>query len=51
MCIRDRFLRGSGQDSALVHKTECVNGICMLPQYVWIKGLAVVNELNQTPEI
>ena len=47
----DVFLRGSGQDSALVHKTECVNGICMLPQYVWIKGLAVVNELNQTPEI
>ena len=47
----DVFLRCSGQDSALVHKTECVNGICMLPQYVWIKGLAVVNELNQTPEI
>lgn len=32
-------------------KTECVNGIRMLPQYVWIKGLSVVEELKQTPEI
>lgn len=40
------FMRGSGIDSALVHKTECVNGIRMLPQYVWIKGSAVVEELK-----
>lgn len=32
-------------------KTECVNGIRMLPQYVWIKGLSVVEELKKTPEI
>lgn len=40
------FLRGSGTDSALIHKTETVNGIKMLPQYVWIKGTAVVEELQ-----
>lgn len=40
------FMRGSGVDSALIHKTECVNGIKMLPQYVWIKGIAIVDELN-----
>lgn len=39
------FMRGSGQDSALIHKTECVNGIKMLPQYVWIKGTSIVDEL------
>ena len=42
------FMRGSGPDSALVHKTECVNGIKMLPQYVWIKGTAIIDELNNT---
>ena len=45
------FLRGSGKDSSLIHKTETVNGIKMLPQYVWIKGSAVVEELNNTEEI
>lgn len=44
----DVFMRGSGPDSALVHKTECVNGIKMLPQYVWIKGTAIIDELNNT---
>lgn len=44
----DVFMRGSGVDSALVHKTECVNGIKMLPQYVWIKGTAIIDELNNT---
>lgn len=43
------FLRGSGADSSLRHKTECVNGIRMLPQYVWLKGKAVVDELNNIP--
>lgn len=47
----DVFLRGSGQDSALVHKTECVNGICNVTTICMDKKLAVVNELNQTPEI
>lgn len=45
----DVFIRGSGTDSALKHKTECVNGIRMLPQYVWIKGKAVVEELEKIP--
>lgn len=39
------FLRGSGVDSSFIHKTESVNGIQMLPQYVWIRGAAVVKEL------
>lgn len=47
----DIFLRGSGIDSSLKHKTECVNGIHMLPQYVWIKGASVIEELNRTPEV
>ena len=45
------FMRGSGIDSSLIHKTESVNGIKMLPQYVWIKGTAVVEELNNIDEI
>lgn len=44
----DVFLRGSGIDSALIHKTECVNGIKMLPQYIWIKGSSIIDELNNT---
>ena len=47
----DVFVRGSGKDSSIQSKTECVNGIRMLPQYVWIKGLSVVEELKKTPEI
>lgn len=43
------FMRGSGTDSSLRHKTECVNGIRMLPQYVWLKGKAVVDELSSIP--
>lgn len=45
------FLRGSGLNSALDHKTECVNGIRMLPQYVWIKGTSIVDELLKLEEI
>ena len=45
------FMRGSGVDSSLRHKTECVNGIKMLPQFVWIKGITIIEELNKTPEI
>ena len=47
----DVFIRCSGPLSIMRYKTECVNGIHMLPQYVWIKGSAIVEELNQTPEI
>jgi hypothetical protein len=43
------FVRGSATDA--LHKTECVNGIRMLPQYVWIKGKAVIEELKNTPEL
>lgn len=45
------FMRGSGVDSSLIHKTENVNGIAMLPQYVWIKGTAIIDELSTTPEV
>lgn len=40
------FIRGSGEDSSLKNKTECVNGIRMIPQCIWLKGKAVVEELN-----
>lgn len=43
----DVFIRGSGADSSLKNKTECVNGIKMLPQYVWIKGTTVIQELEK----
>ncbi len=40
------FFRGSGTDSSSSHKTECVNGIKMLPQYLWIKGTMIVELLG-----
>ena len=40
------FIRGSGDDSSPKHKTTCVNDIYMLPQYIWVKGKAVVEDLN-----
>jgi hypothetical protein len=40
------FLRGSGTNSSLKYKTEIVNGIRMLPQYVWLKGSSIVEELD-----
>lgn len=45
----DVFIRGGGKDSTLVNKTECVNGIKMLPQFIWIKGKAVCKELCIRP--
>jgi hypothetical protein len=47
--VSDIFFRGSGPDSSLKHKTECVNGIKMLPQYIWMKRSAVIDELKKTP--
>lgn len=41
------FMRGSGTDSSPRYKTECVNDIHMLPQYVWIKGTSVISELEE----
>lgn len=40
------FLRGGAADSSSENKTECVNHIRMLPQFVWLKGAAVVGELR-----
>ena len=40
------FVRGGGKDSADASKTECVDGIKMLPQFIWLKGCAVVEELK-----
>lgn len=45
------FIRGSATDSSMRYKTECVNGIRMIPQSIWIKGTAVIDELNKTPEL
>lgn len=45
------FMRGSGKNSSKRYKTECVNGIHMLPQYVWLKGLSVIEELKKVPEL
>lgn len=41
----DVFMRGSGTNSSSKYKTETVNGIKMLPQYVWIKGKTIVDEI------
>ena len=43
------FIRGGADNSYSENKTECVNGICMLPQFVWLKGSAVVEELFIIP--
>lgn len=39
------FVRGSGEDASV--KPECVNGVQMLSQYVWIKGATVIEELKK----
>lgn len=45
------FIRGGAATSEDRCKTECVNGIRMIPQFIWIKGTAIVDELEKTPEI
>lgn len=45
----DVFFRGSATDSSDRYRTEVVNGIKMLPQFVWIKGSYIVNRLNNLP--
>lgn len=40
------FIRGGGADSSAKSKTECVNGIRMLPQFIWLNGSAVIEELG-----
>lgn len=43
------FIRGSAQESSSEFKTESVNGVKMLPQYVWIKGKEVADLLKELP--
>ncbi len=43
------FFRGGADDSSDKAKTECVNGIKMLPQYFWLKGSFIVDKLTAVP--
>lgn len=45
------FLRGGALRSTDADRTECVNGIKMLPQFFWIKGSYVVEKLKNIPFI
>jgi len=42
------FVRGSGRDASPRRKTVEVGGVRMLPQYVWLRGSTVVDELRRT---
>lgn len=42
----DVFFRGGANDSSDKAKTECVNGIRMLPQFFWLKGSFIANKLK-----
>lgn len=41
------FFRGGGTVSNEKTRTECVNGIRMLPQYIWIKGTYIAKKLKE----
>lgn len=41
------FFRGGSALSTEKHRTECVNGIRMLPQYFWLKGSYIANKLKE----
>jgi hypothetical protein len=43
------FFRGGSNDSSDKARTECVNGIYMLPQYFWLKGSYIANKLKTLP--
>jgi hypothetical protein len=45
----DVFFRGGGSDSSDKSKTECVNGIHMMPQYFWLNGIYIANKLKDIP--
>jgi hypothetical protein len=45
----DVFFRGGGNDSSDSAKTECVNGISMMPQFFWLRGSYIVNKLENLP--
>ena len=40
------FFRGGANDSRDDAKTECVNGIRMLPQFFWLKGSYIAEKLQ-----
>lgn len=40
------FFRGGSADSSVKARTECVNGIKMLPQFFWLKGTFIAEKLK-----
>ena len=45
------FFRGGADVSTEETRTECVNGIRMLPQFFWLKGSFIANKLQEIPYI
>ena len=45
------FFRGGANVSDEASRTECVNGIRMLPQFFWLKGSFIANKLQEIPFI
>lgn len=43
------FFRGGADVSTEKTRTECVNGIRMLPQFFWLKGSFIVSKLQEIP--
>lgn len=41
------FFRGGQSDSSDKFKTECINGIKMLPQFIWLKGTFIAKKLSE----
>lgn len=41
------FFRGGADVSNEESRTECVNGIRMLPQFFWLKGTYIANKLKE----
>lgn len=45
------FFRGGADISTEESRTECVNGIRMLPQFFWLKGSYIADKLKEIPYI
>lgn len=45
------FFRGGSSVSNNKTRTECVNGVRMLPQFFWLKGSYITNKLKEIPFI
>lgn len=45
------FFRGGASISTEKTRTECVNGIRMLPQFFWLKGSYIADKLQEIPYI